>query len=289
MPYSPAQMFALVEDIERYPRIRALGDTARAVSSATSNEVVGRLEMHRAGVREKFTTRNVLNPPREIAHDTGQRAVQDAGRPLDVRRRSRDRGTKVGLSVRFEFANPCWRCCSRDPSRRTAGSWSNAFVARARAVYGATEAMFACRVVYALPDGRAIGRSSRCPRNQRREAVAHSGLMRRISGDSDAPLACAIFGQRRAADVPACDRAIGSRSCGRCSSIRRKAAARRQPRAVRARSALRSSLDQSSLGRSSAASVFAGSVGSVDARHLVGGIEEHDEMTALALSRADPS
>src|SRR5690606_9397308 len=64
-PYSPAQMFALVEDIERYPEFLPWVARSKLLKRSAS-EVVGELEMQRAGVRESFTTRNELNPPHEI-------------------------------------------------------------------------------------------------------------------------------------------------------------------------------------------------------------------------------
>ena len=65
VPYTAEQMFALVEDIERYPQFLPWVTAAQLVER-TASEVVGRLEMHRAGMREIITTRNVLNPPGEI-------------------------------------------------------------------------------------------------------------------------------------------------------------------------------------------------------------------------------
>ena len=65
VPYAPEQMFALVQDIESYPQFLPWVSSAKLLERG-ANQVVGQLEMHRAGRRELVTTRNTLTPPREI-------------------------------------------------------------------------------------------------------------------------------------------------------------------------------------------------------------------------------
>lgn len=133
-PYSPAQMFALVEDIERYPEF--LPWVARAeVLERKPDQVVGRLEMHRAGVKETFTTRNILKPPSEITLNL----VSGPFRTLEGRwtfDNIADRGARVTLVVRFEFANPVLSLLLSRSFEKNCTELINAFVARARKVYG---------------------------------------------------------------------------------------------------------------------------------------------------------
>jgi coenzyme Q-binding protein COQ10 len=65
VPYGPEQMFALVEDVESYPQFLPWVRSAQLLARGP-HEVVGQLEMQRAGMRELVTTRNTLTPPREI-------------------------------------------------------------------------------------------------------------------------------------------------------------------------------------------------------------------------------
>jgi ribosome-associated toxin RatA of RatAB toxin-antitoxin module len=133
-PYSPAQMFALVEDIERYPKFLPWVTRAELLERK-DNEVIGRLEMHRAGVTEKFTTRNVLDPPREIT----LQLVSGPFRTLEGRwtfENIADRGAKVSLFVRFEFANPVLALLLTRTFEKNCTDLLNAFVTRARRVYG---------------------------------------------------------------------------------------------------------------------------------------------------------
>src|SRR5688500_15018075 len=66
VPYTREQMFALVADIERYPQFVPWVVAAK-VLQRDERGVIGQLEMERAGVREKFTTRNVLEPPSRMS------------------------------------------------------------------------------------------------------------------------------------------------------------------------------------------------------------------------------
>lgn len=135
MPYTAAQMFALVEDIGRYPEFLPWVSAAQVLERG-AEEIVGRLEMHKSGVTGKFTTRNVLKPPTEITLtliDGPFRTL--AGRwTFDA---IADRGVKVGLTMMFEFANPMLSLLLSRSFEKNCGQLIDAFVARARAVYGA--------------------------------------------------------------------------------------------------------------------------------------------------------
>ncbi len=135
VPYTAEQMFALVEDIERYPQFLPWVAAAQ-VLERRPREVVGRLEMHRAGMREVVTTRNVLTPPGEIT----LALVDGPFRTLEGRWTfepiGADRGTRVDLSIRFEFANPMLSLLLSRSFEKSCNELVDAFVARARAVYG---------------------------------------------------------------------------------------------------------------------------------------------------------
>ena len=137
VPYTAEQMFALVEDIERYPQFLPWVAAAQLLERSP-NEVVGRLEMHRAGMREIVTTRNTLTPPREITLTL----VSGPGPFKTLEGRwmfepiGEDRGTRVGLSIRFEFTNAMLNLLLSRSFEKSCNELVDAFVARARAVYG---------------------------------------------------------------------------------------------------------------------------------------------------------
>jgi len=135
VPYGPEQMFALVEDVESYPQFLPWVSAAKLLERGP-NQVVGQLEMHRAGMRELVTTRNTLTPPREItlALVAGPFKTLDGHwtfQPIGA-----DRGTRVELTIRFEFANPMLNLLLSRSFEKSCNELVDAFVARARAVYG---------------------------------------------------------------------------------------------------------------------------------------------------------
>ena len=136
VPYTPAQMFALVADIERYPEF--VPWVARAqVTERTDTTVVGRLEMDRAGIRETFTTRNVLDAP----HRMDLHLVEGPFKMLEgtwTFEPLGERGAKISLVMRFEFANPVTVLLLSRSFEKSCGELVDAFVGRARLVYSTT-------------------------------------------------------------------------------------------------------------------------------------------------------
>lgn len=127
-------MFALVEDIEQYPQFVPWISGAKKLAS-TPDSITGTLEMHKAGVRETFTTRNLLTRPTEMLMTLVDGPFKTfEGRwtftPLG------ERGVKVGLTVRFEFANAMLGMLMSRAFEKNVGEMIDAFVDRARAVYG---------------------------------------------------------------------------------------------------------------------------------------------------------
>jgi len=65
VPWSPAQMFALVMDVDAYATFLPWCANSKLVSQ-TDTEIVGRLEIARGGIRQSFTTRNRIEPPNRM-------------------------------------------------------------------------------------------------------------------------------------------------------------------------------------------------------------------------------
>lgn len=134
VPYSAEQMFALVADIERYAEFVPWVKRA-TVLSRSATEVVGRLEMERAGFREAFTTRNLLHPPGRME----LKLIEGPFKSLDgvwSFEPIADRGTRIGLVMRFAFANPMASLLLSSAFEKSCNQLVDAFVARARACYG---------------------------------------------------------------------------------------------------------------------------------------------------------
>lgn len=134
VPYTPAQMFALVADLERYPEFVPWVSKAQVLERG-DDYVTGRLEMHRSGTRETFTTRNSMQPPKRIEMQLvegpfktlwGLWTFEDIG----------GRGCQVGLQMRFEFSNAVLGLLLSRTFEKSCSELVDAFVARARDVHG---------------------------------------------------------------------------------------------------------------------------------------------------------
>jgi ribosome-associated toxin RatA of RatAB toxin-antitoxin module len=136
--HTPAQMFALVEDVERYPEFLP-GVVAAKLVETRDQQQIGRLEMEKAGVREQFTTRNTLTRPDRIdMHllDGPFRSLEGVWTFVPILEAGVVKGTRVGLSVQFEFKNPLTAMLLSRSFEGIFASLIDSFTQRARIVYG---------------------------------------------------------------------------------------------------------------------------------------------------------
>src|SRR5688500_9446033 len=99
---SPARMYALINDIERYP-LFVPWCTAGRVDSREDFEVVATLAFKRGPLRAEFTTRNLLEPDRRVL----MQFVSGPFRVLEGLWTLPPLGElicRVELEMRFEFA-----------------------------------------------------------------------------------------------------------------------------------------------------------------------------------------
>ena len=137
--HTPEQMFALVEDVGRYPEFLP-GVVGATLVEQKGAEQIGTLEMERAGIREKFTTRNTLTRPERIDMHllTGPfRSLEGVWTFVPILEAGVVKGTRVGLTIRFEFRNPLTSMLLSRSFEATFASLIDSFTRRARVVYGA--------------------------------------------------------------------------------------------------------------------------------------------------------
>lgn len=134
VPYTPVQMYALVEDLERYPLFVPWITQARVIERG-EDFVIGRLGMQRAGVREVFTTRNTLSPPDRIRLQLVEGPFKRLSGEWTFENVA-DRGCKVSLHMQFEFSNPVLSLLLSRTFEKSYSELIDAFVARARTTYG---------------------------------------------------------------------------------------------------------------------------------------------------------
>ena len=138
VPYTPAQLYALVADVAKYPRFLPWCVGAR-VRSHIEHEMVADLTIGFGPLRESFTSRVLLLPP---APD-GARAirVQYEKGPFKYLHNSWDftphpNGCVVDFFVDFEFRNFVLQKAIGTVFTEAVRVMVHAFLKRAQAVYG---------------------------------------------------------------------------------------------------------------------------------------------------------
>src|SRR3954468_20715610 len=129
---APARMYALINDIERYPEF-VPGCVGAKVIERKDHEVVAMLDIRRGPLKTEFTTRNLLEPDRRVLMQlvSGPFRVLEGLWTLNP---LGDLGCRIELEMRFEFANRLTGALFEPLFEDTAASLVDAFVTRARSL-----------------------------------------------------------------------------------------------------------------------------------------------------------
>jgi ribosome-associated toxin RatA of RatAB toxin-antitoxin module len=132
--YTPAQMFALVNDVPRYPDFLPWCAGAR-VEDVSANERIAALKVAHGVLQTEFTTRNSLQQDAQINMQLLHGPFRDL---TGVWRFDAigDRGSRVNFRVEFEFKNRLTAAAFNAVFETLCGSVVDAFVVRAQKVYG---------------------------------------------------------------------------------------------------------------------------------------------------------
>ncbi len=133
VPYAPAQMFRLVNDVEKYPEFLNWCVDAVVLERAPES-LVAELTVRLAGVEQRFATRNALDEPRRISMRLVRGPFRELGGEWSFR--GLGEGTKVALSLQFEFANPLLDGAFGNGFAGVAGHLVADFCDRAEVLYG---------------------------------------------------------------------------------------------------------------------------------------------------------
>lgn len=134
VPYSPEQMYALVDDIMDYPQFLPWCHSAEE-HHRTNEHVEASLEIAHSGLHKSFTTRNELHPHQRIEMSLVKgpfKTLKGIWRfePLG------DEGCKVSLDMEFEFSSKLMGMTFGPLFGKIAGTLVDSFIERARVVYG---------------------------------------------------------------------------------------------------------------------------------------------------------
>lgn len=134
VPYTPRQMFDLVEGVERYPEFLPWC-TGSAVLARDAAVTRAQLSVGFRGVKQRFATENRKTPPGEIS----MKLLEGPFRALDGRWRFTDlagKGCKIEFSLAYEFSSRLLATLVGPVFSHIADTMVEAFVKRAERLYG---------------------------------------------------------------------------------------------------------------------------------------------------------
>jgi ribosome-associated toxin RatA of RatAB toxin-antitoxin module len=100
--YSPAQMFDLVNEVEAYPK-RFPWCAGAEVLERGKDMLVARLDLKFAGLRQSFTTRNTVDPPRRLQMCLVDGPFRSLDGVWDFTALG-DAGSKIAFALDFEYS-----------------------------------------------------------------------------------------------------------------------------------------------------------------------------------------
>ena len=132
--YTPAQMFALVNDVARYPDFLPWCVGVK-VEEVSPTERIAALKIARGVLQTEFTTRNTLLPDAQIHMQLMHGPFRDLT-GLWRFEAIGARGSRVEFRVQFEFKNRLTAAAFDAVFETLCGSIVDAFAQRAQRVYG---------------------------------------------------------------------------------------------------------------------------------------------------------
>ncbi|WP_111494347.1 MULTISPECIES: type II toxin-antitoxin system RatA family toxin [Marinobacter] len=132
--HSAEQMYALVNDIDRYPEFLPWC-AGTEIHQADDQEIVASIEVAKSGVRHRLTTRNSLEAPRAIHMSLVEGPFSNLGGSWEFIALE-DRACKVVLRLQFEPNSSLARMTLNAIVSQAANTMVDAFCQRALAVYG---------------------------------------------------------------------------------------------------------------------------------------------------------
>jgi ribosome-associated toxin RatA of RatAB toxin-antitoxin module len=146
VPYTPQQMYVLVNDVARYPDFVPWCPATRILVESV-DAITATVEIARAGVRLALTTRNSMRAGERIdmrlvegplkSFEGSWQFLPILAEPAAPGTAPAVRGCRIELEVRFEFASAALGVLFGPLFESSWDSLVDAFVQRARSVYGA--------------------------------------------------------------------------------------------------------------------------------------------------------
>lgn len=134
VPYSAEQMFAVVNDVPRYPEFLPWCKDSEVLSE-TSDVMIARLTLAKSGLQQDFTTHNELHHPDMIKMDlvngpfsrlSGEWKFQPLG----------EDGCRASMHLEFDFSSLLFNMTLAKVFESAADRMVDAFCERADKIYG---------------------------------------------------------------------------------------------------------------------------------------------------------
>jgi ribosome-associated toxin RatA of RatAB toxin-antitoxin module len=137
--YTAEEMYALVTDVASYPQFLPWCDRTR-VLDADDAGMTAEIGLSFGGMRQKFTTRNMHVPGREVRLKLvdGPFSNLDGIWKFEPVGEAGERACRVELDLSYGFSNFALQAVVGPVFDKVASSLVEAFVKRAEQVYGAT-------------------------------------------------------------------------------------------------------------------------------------------------------
>jgi ribosome-associated toxin RatA of RatAB toxin-antitoxin module len=132
--YTPAQMYALVNDVARYPEFLPWCRAAR-VEVVSPSESLATIDVERGMLRAEFTTRNALEPDARILMQLTHGPFRELNGQWSFDAIAQ-RGSRVHFRVEFEFKNRLTAVAFSAVFESMCGTIVDAFAQRAQQIYG---------------------------------------------------------------------------------------------------------------------------------------------------------
>lgn len=135
VPHSAAEMYALVEDVESYPRFLPWC-VGVDVKSRSPGSTLATLTVGMRGVKQSFTTRNANRPPEAIDLDLVEGPFRRFAAAWRFQALGED-ACKVEFSMELEFASRALATLLQPLFEKIADTMVDAFTRRADEIHGA--------------------------------------------------------------------------------------------------------------------------------------------------------
>ncbi|MBT8130270.1 MAG: type II toxin-antitoxin system RatA family toxin [Gammaproteobacteria bacterium] len=133
--YSPAEMYALVNDISAYPKFLPWCKSARVLGQGES-EMIASIEIARGALNKSFTTKNSLRPNKKIVISLVDGPFKTLHGAWTFHQLKRADACKIELDLKFKFDSGLVSLAAKPVFSQIANSLVDAFTKRAVEVYG---------------------------------------------------------------------------------------------------------------------------------------------------------